>query len=109
MNIQTAYKKLLALQRTPRRISRRALRQVSLNWNQPFKIWGTTKDGEVYEGREVFSFAGPSNGPLSPLTRYNYPSLGYMIFYDMRKGEPRTFIYNNIYGFEQDGLYYDVI
>ena len=85
------------------------MRQVTLNWNQPFKIWGTTKDGERYEGRELFSFTGPSNSPLSPLSRYNYPSKGYMIFYDMRKGAPRTFIYANIDAFEQDGIYYEVI
>ena len=109
MEINRVIKRILEFQRTPRKISRRALRQVTLNWNQPFKIWGTTKDGERYEGRELFSFTGPSNSPLSPLSRYNYPSKGYMIFYDMRKGAPRTFIYANIDAFEQDGIYYEVI
>ena len=108
MNSNKVYTKYLKFA-SNRTMSRRALKTFSLKWNRPFKIWGTTKDGQAYNGRELFSFNGPSNGPGSPMANYNYPSLGYMIFFDMNKGGYRTFIYDNIYAFEQDGVKYDVV
>jgi hypothetical protein len=87
-------------------MSRRALRTKTLNWNRPFKLWGTTLEGDRYEGRELFSFNGPSR---SPGVRYNYNAMGYMIFYDMNKGDYRTFVYDLITAFEQDGVKYDVV
>ena len=101
--------KILKFQREPRRMSRRALKTFTLKYGRPFKIWGRTKDGIEYEGRELFSFAGPSRAANSPFSRYNYPAKGYMIFYDMRKGAYRTFIYDNIYAFEQDGIRYEIV
>ena len=90
-------------------VSRRRLRTMSLEWNTPFKIWGETLEGDNYDGREVFSFSGPARGPASPATRYPYSRMGYMIFYDMRKGEPRTFVYDLITHIEKDGVKYKVI
>jgi hypothetical protein len=90
-------------------MSRRALRTMTLNWNRPFKIWGSTLEGDTYEGRELFSFNGPSREPLSPATRYNYSARGYMIFFDMNKGAYRTFVYNLITAFEQNGVKYDIV
>lgn len=108
MNIQTVYTKYLKFA-SNRTMSRRALKTFSLKYNRPFKIWGTTKDGERYSGREMFSFNGPSTAPGSPFANYNYPALGYMIFFDMNKGGYRTFIYDNIESFEQDGVKYDIV
>ena len=109
MEQRIVLEKILKFQREPRKMSRRALKTFTLKYNRPFKIWGTTKDGDRYDGRELFSFTGPSTAPNSPFSRYNYPALGYMIFYDMRKGGYRTFIYNNIEAFEQDGIKYEIV
>ena len=70
------------------------------------KIWGTTLDGEIYNGREVFTFQGPSR---SPGVGYNYNAKGYMIFFDMNKGESRTFVYDRITHLELNGTKYKVI
>jgi hypothetical protein len=35
--------------------------------------------------------------------------MGYMIFYDMNKGDYRTFVYDLITAFEQDGVKYDIV
>jgi hypothetical protein len=105
MNISSVYKKYLKFAEK-RVMSRRALRTKTLNWNRPFKIWGRTIEGDSYEGRELFSFAGPSRSPGVP---YNYNAMGYMIFYDMNKGDYRTFVYDLITAFEQDGVKYDIV
>lgn len=87
-------------------ISVRRLRNLTLaNKNVEFKIWGTTLEGDEYNGREVFTFFGPSR---SPGVAYNYNAMGYMIMYDVRKGEPRTFVYDNIYKMELNGITYNV-
>jgi hypothetical protein len=84
----------------------RRLRNLTLaNKNTPFKIWGTTLDGEQYSGREVFTFQGPSRNPG---VGYNYNAKGYMIMFDMNKGEPRTFVYDNIYKLELNGITYNI-
>jgi hypothetical protein len=82
-------------------MSRRALRTKTLNWNRPFKIWGRTIEGDSYEGRELFSFNGPSR---SPGVRYNYNALGYMIFYDNTKGGYRTIVLSNVTKVIRDGV-----
>lgn len=98
--------KILQFQTGPRKMSRRALKQMTLNWNRPFKIWGTTLEGDTYEGRELFSFNGPSRNPG---VGYDYNARGYMIFFDMNKGAYRTFVYRLITAFEQDGVKYEIV
>ena len=98
--------KLLRFQGEEKTISVRRLRTLTLvNKNTPMKIWGTTLDGETYNGREVFTFTGPSR---SPGVGYNYNAKGYMIFFDMNKGEPRTFVYDRITKFELNGITYNI-
>ena len=100
------YSKILAFARTEQKISVRRLRNLTLaNKNTPFKIWGETLEGDTYSGREVFTFEGPSRNPGVP---YNYNALGYMIMYDMNKGDYRTFVYDNITRFELNGVTYEV-
>lgn len=87
-------------------ISVRRLRTLTLtNKNIPFKIWGTTLEGDTYSGREVFTFNGPSRNPGVP---YNYNALGYMIMYDMNKGDYRTFVYDNITKLELNGQVFKI-
>jgi hypothetical protein len=87
-------------------ISVRRLRTLTLtNKNTPMKIWGTTLDGRRYSGREVFTFTGPSR---SPGVGYNYNARGYMIFFDMNKGESRTFVYDRIDKLELNGITYKI-
>lgn len=87
-------------------ISVRRLRTLTLNnKNVPFKIWGTTLEGDTYSGREVFTFNGPSRNPGVP---YNYNALGYMIMYDMSKGDYRTFVYDNITKLELNGQVFKI-
>jgi hypothetical protein len=105
MEASKVYSKYLKFAQT-RKMSRRALRAKTLNWNRPFKIWGSTLEGDTYEGRELFSFNGPSRSPGVP---YNYNAKGYMIFYDMNKGAYRTFVYDRITAFEQDGIKYEIV
>jgi hypothetical protein len=89
------------------RISVRRLRSLTLaNKNIPFKIWGETLEGDTYSGREVFTFIGPSR---TPGVGYNYNAKGYMIMYDMFKGEPRTFVYDLITKLELEGVVYEVV
>ena len=98
--------KLLKFAEEEKFISVKRLRTLTLtNKNTPMKIWGTTLDGEAYNGREVFTFTGPSR---SPGVGYNYNAKGYMIFFDMNKGEPRTFVYNRIDKLELNGITYKV-
>ena len=100
------YSKILAFARTEQQISVRRLRSLTLaNKNVPFKIWGSTLEGDTYSGREVFTFNGPSRNPGVP---YNYNALGYMIMYDMSKGDYRTFVYDNILKLELNGVTYKV-
>jgi hypothetical protein len=98
--------KLLKFQGEEKFISVRRLRTLTLtNKNTPFKIWGTTLDGERYNGREVFTFNGPSR---SPGVGYNYNAKGYMIMFDMNKGENRTFVYDRIDKLELNGITYKI-
>jgi len=87
-------------------ISVRRLRNLTLaNKNVPFKIWGSTLEGDTYSGREVFTFEGPSRNPG---VGYNYNALGYMIMYDMNKGDYRTFVYDNITKLELNNKTYKI-
>ena len=104
MNISKVYSKYLKFADN-KKISRRALRSKTLKWNKPFKIWGTTIEGDEYNGREVFTFNGPSRNPGVP---YNYNALGYMIFFDMGKGDYRTFVYDLITKLEMNGVTYEI-
>jgi len=98
--------KILKFAEEEKTISVRRLRSLTLtNKNTPMKIWGTTLDGERYNGREVFTFTGPSR---SPGVGYNYNAKGYMIFFDMNKGEYRTFVYNRIDKLELNGMVWNV-
>ena len=94
MESNKVYSRILAFARTEQTISVRRLRNLTLaNKNVAFKIWGETLEGDTYSGREVFTFNGPSRNPGVPC---NYNALGYMIMYDMSKGDYRTFVYDNI-------------
>jgi len=87
-------------------ISVRRLRSITLaNKNVQFRIWGETLEGDRYSGREVFTFNGPSRNPG---VGYNYNKLGYMIMYDMNKGDYRTFVYDKIYKLEINGKIYNI-
>jgi len=98
--------KILKFADGDKNISVKRLRTLTLtNKNTPMKIWGTTLDGEVYNGREVFTFTGPSR---SPGVGYNYNARGYMIFFDMNKGEPRTFVYDRITKLELNGITFKI-
>ena len=102
----SVHNKLLKFREDPK-ISVRKLRTLTLtNKNTPMKIWGTTIKGESYSGREVFTFQGPSRDPGVP---YNYARLGYMIMYDMNKGDYRTFDYDRITHLELNGIKYKVV
>lgn len=84
----------------------RRLRSLTLaNKNVPFRIWGSTLEGDRYAGREVFTFNGPSR---SPGVGYNYNARGYMIMFDMNKGDYRTFVYDNITKLELNGITYNI-
>ena len=98
--------KILKFAEGDKNISVKRLRTLTLtNKNTIFKIWGTTLDGERYNGREVFTFTGPSR---SPGVGYNYNAKGYMIMFDANKGEPRTFVYDRIDKLELNGITYKI-
>jgi hypothetical protein len=106
MNNISVYSKIAQFKREVQKISVRRLRTLTLtNLNTPFKIWGSTLEGDDYSGREVFTFTGPSRNPGVP---YNYNALGYMIMYDMNKGDYRTFVYDRITKLEINGVTYEV-
>lgn len=106
MNNISVYSKIAQFKREVQKISVRRLRSLTLsNLNTPFKIWGETLEGDSYSGREVFTFNGPSRNPGVP---YNYNILGYMIMYDMSKGDYRTFVYDKITKLEINGVTYEV-
>jgi hypothetical protein len=106
MNNISVYSKIAQFKREVQKISVRRLRTLTLtNLNTPFKIWGSTLEGDDYSGREVFTFTGPSRNPGVP---YNYNALGYMIMYDMNKGDYRTFVYDRITRLEINGVTYEV-
>jgi hypothetical protein len=70
MNNISVYSKIAQFKREVPKISVRRLRTLTLtNLNTPFKIWGSTLEGDDYSGREVFTFTGPSRNPGVP---YNY-------------------------------------
>ena len=104
--ISSVLSKILKFAEEEKTISVRRLRTLTLvNKNTIFKIWGTTLDGERYNGREVFTFTGPSR---SPGVGYNYNAKGYMIMFDANKGEPRTFVYDRIDKLELNGITFNV-
>jgi hypothetical protein len=107
MNSNSVHNRILKLREEEPRITVRRLRTLTLtNKNTPMKIWGTTIKDESYSGREVFTFQGPSRNPGVP---YNYNAKGYMVMYDMNKGDYRTFVYNRITHIELNGIKYKVI
>jgi hypothetical protein len=100
------YNRIQEFRNGEQEISVRRLRTLTLtNKNVPLKIWGETLDGEQYDGREVFTFQGPSRNPG---VGYNYAALGYMIFYAMDAGGYRTFVYDLITKIEIFGVTYKV-
>ena len=106
MNSNSVYSKIAKFASEEKTISVRRLRSLTLaNKNVEFKIWGETLEGDEYNGREVFTFFGPSR---SPGVAYNYNAMGYMIMYDVRLGDYRTFVYDNIYKMEMNGITYNV-
>lgn len=106
MLAQHIYNKIAQFKKEKQRISVRRLRSLTLaNKNTPFKIWGETLEGDSYSGREVFTFDGPSRNPG---VQYPYSAMGYMIMYDMNKGDYRTFVYDNIYRLELNGVTYEI-
>jgi hypothetical protein len=106
MNSNSVYSKMAKFASQEKTISVRRLRSLTLaNKNVEFKIWGETLEGDEYNGREVFTFFGPSR---SPGVAYNYNAMGYMIMYDVRLGDYRTFVYDNIYKMEMNGITYNV-
>jgi hypothetical protein len=106
MNYNSVYSKIAQFRTEVQRISVRRLRSLTLaNKNTPFKIWGSTLEGDDYSGREVFTFTGPSRNPGVP---YNYNAYGYMIMYDMNKGDYRTFVYDRITQLELNGVTYKI-
>ena len=106
MNSNSVHNKLKSYFAKDQIISVRRLRNLTLaNKNIPFKIWGSTLEGDQYDGREVFTFFGPSR---TPGVAYNYNAKGYMIMYDMSKGEPRTFVYDRIDKLELNGITYKI-
>ena len=106
MNTNSVHNKVKEFFAKEQSISVRRLRNLTLsNENVPFKIWGSTLEGDNYDGREVFTFFGPSRNPG---VGYNYNALGYMIMYDMNKGEPRTFVYDRINKLELNGITYKI-
>lgn len=106
MNTNSVHNKIYLLADDTIKISTRRLRTLTLtNKNTTFKIWGSTLEGDTYAGREVFTFAGPSRDPG---VGYNYNADGYMIMYDMSKGDYRTFVYDNITKLELNGITYTI-
>jgi hypothetical protein len=107
MNLtESIYNKIQNFRNGDNWISVRRLRTLTLtNKNVPLKIWGETLEGDTYDGREVFTFQGPSRNPG---VGYNYGRLGYMIFYDMNEGGYRTFVYDLITAIELNGVKYKV-
>jgi hypothetical protein len=105
--VNTFLKNLYEFKARPNKISVQRLRTLTLNnKNVPFRIWGETLEGDSYSGREVFTFIGPSRNPG---VGYNYNARGYMIMYDMVKGEPRTFVYDLITKLEINGEVYEIV
>ena len=106
MDSNSVHSKIQQFLKKEETISVRRLRSLTLaNKNVPFKIWGSTLEGDTYSGREVFTFNGPSRNPGVP---YNYNRLGYMIMYDMSKGDYRTFVYDKITKLEINGKLYNI-
>jgi hypothetical protein len=106
MTGNSVYSKLTQFLAKEETISVKRLRSLTLaNKNTPFKIWGETLEGDSYDGREVFTFFGPSRNPG---VAYNYNAEGYMIMYDMGKGDYRTFVYDNITKLELNGKIYKI-
>ena len=109
MNSNSVYNRIKQFFEKEETISVRRLRSITLgNRNVPFKIWGETLEGDSYSGREVFTFAGPRMIGRQYAVGYNYNRLGYMIMYDMSKGDYRTFVYDKIYKLEINGKIYNI-
>lgn len=106
MTGNSVYSKITQFLAKEETISVKRLRSLTLaNKNTPFKIWGETLEGDSYDGREVFTFFGPSRNPG---VAYNYNAMGYMIMFDMGKGDYRTFVYDNITKLEINGKTYKI-
>jgi len=106
MNTNLVHNKIYLLADKPISINTKRLRNLTLaNKNTIFKIWGSTLEGDTYNGREVYTFAGPSRNPG---VGYNYNAEGYMIMYDARLGDYRTFVYDNITQLELNGITYTI-
>ena len=106
MNTNLVHNKIYLLADKPIKITAGRLRTLTLtNKNTPFKIWGSTIEGDRYDGREVFTFFGPSRNPG---VGYNYNAYGYMIMYDTRLGDYRTFVYDLIDKLELNGITYTI-
>lgn len=85
------------------------MRDIVLTWNEPFRIYSRKKDGtRIY--RDVYSFAGPSTAPLSPMDRYQYDKApyDYMILYDLDRDGYRTFLMKEVYKLVKFGKTYIV-
>jgi hypothetical protein len=109
MNSKSVYNRIKQFFEREETISVRRLRSITLaNKNIPFRIWGETLDNISYSGREVFTFAGPSRINGEYAVGYNYNAKGYMIMYDMSKGDYRTFVYDKIYKLEINGKIYNI-
>ena len=107
MTSNNVYNKIKTFLAEERPISIQRLRSLTLaNKNVIFKIWGSTLEGDTYNGREVYTVAGPSRNPG---VGYNYNARGYMIMYDARLGDYRTFVYDNITQLELNGQTFKVI
>jgi len=81
-------------------ISRQQMREMILDWYQPFKIYSRKLDGTRMV-RDGFTTAGPSGN-----VKYNYGAKGYMIFQDLDQGGWRTVVLDNVYKIEKDGRTY---
>ena len=107
MDANTTYKKILSFLQEEKTLNVRRLRSLTLaNKFTPFKIWGETLEGDTYEGREVWTFNGPSRNPG---VGYNYNADGYMIMFDANKGDYRTFVYDLITKIEINGQTFKII
>jgi hypothetical protein len=109
VNSNLVYNRILEFKAKEQIINVGRLKNLTLaNKNVPFKIWGSTLDGDTYSGREVFTFFGPSKNGKEYAVGYNYNQDGYMIMYDMSIGEPRTFVYERITKLELNGVTYKI-
>jgi len=91
------------------RISKREAREIVLDTYEPFKIFSRKKDGTRII-RNTYSVVGPKTTGNAPGARYRYweAPWNYMILYDIDKSGFRTFLMEEIYKLEKDGVTYIV-